>query len=85
MPDSANPPELRRPFLVISDANGCADPHGFKAQLVDDVTQIIQRVPYLEVAPNRMWEPGLVDEFADAVDRLAVKVAKLKEAQGADR
>lgn len=53
--------------------------------LVDDVTQIVQRVPFIEVAPTDLFTPGLVSELADAVDRLAVKVAKLQEAQGADR
>jgi hypothetical protein len=56
-----------------------------KEQLVDDVTQIVQRVRYVECAPTRLWEAGLVSELADAVDRLADKVAKLQEAQGADR
>lgn len=53
--------------------------------LIDDVTQIVQRVPFIEVAPAKLFGPGLLSELADAVDRLAVKVAKLQEAQGADR
>jgi len=53
--------------------------------LIDDVTQVVQRVPFIEVAPATLFDPGLVSELADAVDRLAVKVAKLQEAQGADR
>lgn len=48
--------------------------------LADDVAQIAQRVPYLEVAPNRYFTPGLVSELADASDRLAAKVASLQEA-----
>ena len=75
---NANPPDLRRPFIS-------APSDSFKDQLVDDVTQICQRVRYVEVAPTRLWEVGLVSELADAVDRLSVKVAKLQEAQGADR
>lgn len=77
--DTAHPPELQRPFMVERD------PHGFADQLVDDVTQICQRVQYVELAPKRYWTPGLISELADAADRLAVKVAKLQEAQGADR
>jgi hypothetical protein len=48
--------------------------------LTDDVSQIVQRLPYLEVAPARMFTPGLLSELADASDRLAAKVAKLTEA-----
>jgi len=77
MPDSANPPELHRPFM--------ADRTDWRDQLVDDVTQICQRVQYVEVAPARMWTPGLISEIADAADRLSTKAAKLQEAQGADR
>lgn len=53
--------------------------------LIDDVTQIIQRVPFIECAPAHLFDTGLISELADAVDRLAVKVGKLQEAQGADR
>lgn len=49
--------------------------------LIDDVTQIAQRVPFLEVAPARLFEPGLISELADASDRLAAKVARLQEMQ----
>ena len=56
-----------------------------EGMLIDDVTQIVQRVPFIEVAPARLFTPGLVAELADAVDRLAVKVGKLQEALGADR
>ena len=48
--------------------------------LADDVAQIVQRLPYLEVAPARMFGPGMLSELADASDRLAAKVAKLTEA-----
>lgn len=80
MPDSAHPPELRRPGL-----HSPADPHGFGAQLVDDVAEIVSRVRYIEVSPAYLWESGLLSELADASDRLAAKVAKLQGAQGADR
>lgn len=51
----------------------------YQSMIVDDVTQIAQRIPYLEVAPPRFFSVGLVSELADASDRLAVKVAKLQE------
>ncbi len=51
--------------------------------LADDVSQIVQRLPYIEVAPCAMFTPGLLSELADASDRLAAKVAKLAEAHGA--
>jgi uncharacterized Fe-S cluster-containing radical SAM superfamily enzyme len=73
--------ELRRPM----DAQASPLAESFAEQLVDDVTQICQRVPFVETAPARLWESGLVSELADAIDRLSVKVAKLQEAQGADR
>jgi hypothetical protein len=76
-------PELNRPFMVSPSETLLAA--SLREQLIDDVTQIIQRVRFVEVAPTRLWEPGLVSEFAEAVDKLAVKVAKLQEAQGADR
>lgn len=53
--------------------------------IVDDVTQIAQRVPFIEVAPARLFDVGLVAELADATDRLAAKVAQLQEALGATR
>ncbi len=53
--------------------------------LIDDVTQIIQRTPFVEVAPARLFDAGLTSELADASDRLAAKVAQLQEAQGASR
>lgn len=53
--------------------------------LVDDVTQICQRVPFVERYPSRLWSVGLVSELAEASDRLAVAVSKLQEATGADR
>lgn len=53
--------------------------------LVDDVTQICQRAPFIERYPNKLWTVGLVSELADASDRIAAKVAQLQEAQGADR
>jgi len=56
-----------------------------REQLVDDVTQIIQRVPFIERYPTRLFDPGLISELAEASDKLAAKVADLQEAQGADR
>lgn len=53
--------------------------------LTDDATSIIQRVPFIERYPARLWSLGLVSELAEASDRLAVAVSKLQEAQGADR
>lgn len=53
---------------------------GADEMLADDVAQIVQRLPYLEVAPARLFTPGLLSELADASDRLAAKVAKLSEA-----
>lgn len=53
--------------------------------LVDDVTAICQRVPFVEVAPAKLFDAGLLSEIADASDRLAAKVADLQERQGASR
>jgi hypothetical protein len=53
--------------------------------IIDDVTQIAQRVPYLELAPSRLFSPGLIAELAVASDRLAAKVAKLQELTDASR
>lgn len=53
--------------------------------LIDDVTHVIQRIPFIERYPASLWDAGLVDELADASDRLAAKVAQLQEALGADR
>lgn len=53
-----------------------------REQLVDDVTQIIQRVPFIERYPARLFDPGLISELAEASDRLAAKVAQLQEASG---
>lgn len=50
--------------------------------LIDDVTQVIQRAPFICRYPKRLWTVGLVSEFADALDRLSCKLAEL---QGADR
>lgn len=73
------------------EVNAPTNPHllAFEAsvreQIVDDVTQIIQRVPYIERYQARLFEPGLLSELAEASDRLAAKVADLQEAQGATR
>ena len=53
--------------------------------IVDDVTQIVQRVPFIEVAPARLFDSGLVAELAEASDRLAAKVAKLQEQANGSR
>jgi hypothetical protein len=53
--------------------------------MVDDVTQVVQRVPYIERYPARLWDAGLVSELAEAADRLSAKVAELQGAQGASR
>jgi hypothetical protein len=50
--------------------------------IIDDVTQVIQRTPYICRYPKRLFDIGLVHEFADALDRLNVKLAEL---QGEDR
>lgn len=50
--------------------------------VIDDVTQVIQRAPFICRYPKRLFDIGLIDEFADALDRLNVKLAEL---QGADR
>lgn len=81
--DSPKAEELRRPFMV-SPHETCLEA-SLREQLTDDVTQIVQRVRYIECAPQRLWEPGLISELADAADRLSAKAAKLQEAQGADR
>jgi len=47
--------------------------------VTDDVTQICQRVPFLEVAPATVFSAGLISELAEASDRLAATVAKLQE------
>lgn len=58
----------------------------FKAQmLTDDVTQICQRVPFIEVAPAHLFSEGLLSEIVDASDRLAVAVSKIQERRSADR
>lgn len=53
--------------------------------LVDDVTGICQRVPFIEVAPAHLFSDGLLSEIADASDRLAVAVSKIQERRSADR
>ena len=50
-----------------------------REMLVDDVTQLAQRVPFIEVAPAALFDAGLLSELADASDRLAATVAKLQE------
>lgn len=72
-----NPPELRRPFMVESPHETCLRA-SLRSQLIDDVTQITQRVPFVECAPAKMWEPGLVSELEEAVSKLSKKLADLK-------
>ena len=50
-----------------------------RSMLEDDVSQITQRVPFIEVAPIRLFDAALLLELADASDRLAATVAKLQE------
>lgn len=78
-----NPPEIRRPFMVSPHETCLAE--SVKEQLRDDVTNVIQRVPYIECAPAHLWEPGLVSELAEAAEKLTAKLSKLQGAQGADR
>ncbi|HYI40033.1 MAG TPA: hypothetical protein VE053_06915 [Allosphingosinicella sp.] len=82
--DLGNPPELRRPMMVQSSHQTALEASMIE-QLTDDVTHIVQRVPFVECAPARLWSIGLLSELEDASAKLAAKVAKLKEAQGADR
>lgn len=49
-------------------------------QVVDDCTHVIQRTPFICRYPRRLFDPGLVSELADAVDRLNVKLAELQDA-----
>lgn len=56
-----------------------------EAMLVDDVSAVIERVRFLEVAPYRLFNASLISELADASDRLAAKVAKLQEQESAGR
>jgi hypothetical protein len=69
-------PELRRPFMVSPHEALLAE--SVKEQLRDDVTQIIQRVPFVDCAPFHLWDAGLIDELADVSDRLSATIAKLK-------
>lgn len=82
MTDSPTIPELRRPIMVSPHEVLLAE--SVKEQLRDDVTQIIQRVPFIECAPLRLFDDGLLSELADASDRLAATIAKLKEKANAN-
>jgi hypothetical protein len=75
-------PELRRPFMVSPHEALLAE--SVKEQLRDDVTQIIQRVPFIECAPFRLFDAGLISDLADASDRLAATIAKLQEKANAN-
>lgn len=56
-----------------------------KAQIIEDVSDVVRCAPFIARCPNRLFDPGLASELADAVDLLACKVADLKEAEGANR
>lgn len=56
-----------------------------RAAIIEDVTAISQAARYLEVAPVNLFDASLVSELADSSDRLAAKVARLQEWQGAGR
>lgn len=60
-------------------------PEAHREMLIDDVAKIIERVPFIEVAPASLFTTGLVSELAEASDRLAATVAKLQEKFNADR
>ena len=56
-----------------------------EAAIVDDVSEVIARTRYIIRYPAKLFGKGLASELDDAVDRLVVKVAELREAYGADR
>lgn len=56
-----------------------------RAQVIEDVSNVVRVAPFLARCPVRMFTPGLASELAEAVDILACKVADLREAEGADR
>lgn len=56
-----------------------------EAAIIDDVSEVIARTRYIMRYPARLFGKGLASELDDAVDRLAVKVAELREEYGAGR
>jgi hypothetical protein len=56
-----------------------------EAGLVEDVTEVCQRAKYICRVHPRYFGRGIASELADAVDRLAVKVAELRELEDAGR
>jgi hypothetical protein len=56
-----------------------------KEAIVEDVSRIIQCAPFIARYPNRLFDPGLISELAEAVDILTAKVGALQEAEGEDR
>lgn len=56
-----------------------------EAAVIDDVTQIIQRTPYIIRAHASHFSTGLLSELAEAVDLLSVKITDVEEAHGAGR
>lgn len=55
------------------------------AAIIEDVSAVVERAPYICRCPARLFGAGLASELADAVDRLAVKVAELREFEDASR
>jgi len=53
--------------------------------LVDDVSQVVQRAPFIATYPRHLWTEGLISELAEAASILNAKVADLDGAQGAGR
>jgi hypothetical protein len=71
-----------KPLKVVGESTTRLLELSCTESLIDDVTQVIQRTPFICRYPSKLWTAGLASEFADAVDRLNLKVAEL---QGADR
>jgi hypothetical protein len=53
--------------------------------IIDDVSEVIARTRYIMRYPARLFGKGLASELMDAVDRLNLKVAELRELEDADR
>jgi hypothetical protein len=68
----------RTPFRVCLETS-------LEEAIVDDVSEVIARTRYIMRYPARLFGKGIASELADAVDRLAVKVAELKELEDAGR
>lgn len=53
--------------------------------IADDVSAVVERTRYITRYPARLFGKSLASELADAVDKLALKVADLKELEDAGR